>query len=366
MQIRNKLLVILLGLFITGKTLAQESQSLSAERTIVFKFLSGKDVFWSNLNDNANELNRLNMLIDEFYSDIISGQMPVYVDGYCASLPTKRENIRTAFLRANRVKSELIIRKGLKEKHFITKNYVTDYNGHKDIVIVTIRIPAPKEEQHTEPEQEIEQEINAEPISENQQAIISVADTATIEESESQIASKHQEAIIPQITASRYIAIKTNLAAWAGTMLNAAIDIQAGKHISVELPVIWCPWHIGDSRSVRMLAFQPEARWWLSQLGQGHFFGVHASLAWYNVKWKNDRYQNTGRPLLGAGLSYGYLLPLGDRWASEFTLGAGYANLRYDTYYNIDDGARINTRTKNYWGITRIGISVAYRFHTNK
>ena len=94
--------------------------------------------------------------------------------------------------------------------------------------------------------------------------------------------------------------------------------------------------------------------------------GLHAHVGWFNVKWNRDRYQDADRPLLGAGVSYGYLLPLGGHWAGEFTLGAGYANMKYDTYYNIDNGARIDTRTKNYWGITRMGLSIVYRFNLKK
>lgn len=204
-----------------------------------------------------------------------------------------------------------------------------------------------------------------EPIREEQQTATSVTDVPLIKESASPTASEKQlDIIIPEAATQRYVAIKTNPAAWAGTMLNVAADVQVSHHVSLELPVVWCPWHIGNRRSVKVFALQPEVRWWLSQPGEGHFFGVHAHAAWYNVKWKDDRYQDTGLPLLGAGLSYGYLLPLGSRWAGEFTLGAGYSNMRYDTYYNIDNGVRIDTRTKNYWGITRIGVSVIYRFNT--
>ena len=42
--------------------------------------------------------------------------------------------------------------------------------------------------------------------------------------------------------------------------------------------------------------------------------------------------------------------------------GAGYANMKYDTYYNIDNGALIETKSRNYWGITRLGISLSYHF----
>lgn len=161
----------------------------------------------------------------------------------------------------------------------------------------------------------------------------------------------------------RYLGVKTNLAAWAGTILNAAVDVQVGKHFSVELPVLWCPWYAGDKHAVKTFTLQPEARYWLRRPGKGHFFGVHAHVGWFNVRWNRDRYQDAGRPLLGAGISYGYLLPFNEHWAGEFTLGAGYANMRYDTFYNMDNGARIDTRTKNYWGITRVGISVVYRFN---
>lgn len=162
------------------------------------------------------------------------------------------------------------------------------------------------------------------------------------------------------------MAVKTNLAAWAGTIMNLAADVQVSEHFSVELPVLWCPWYVSDKHAVKTFTIQPEARYWLSKPGKGHFFGVHAHVGWFNVKWNRDRYQDTDRPLLGAGISYGYLLPFNAHWAGEFTLGAGYANMRYDTYYNIDNGARIDTRTKNYWGITRVGLSVVYRFNLKK
>lgn len=164
----------------------------------------------------------------------------------------------------------------------------------------------------------------------------------------------------------RYLAVKTNLIAWAGTILNIAADTQVAEHVSVELPILWCPWYVSDRHAIKTFTIQPEARYWLAKPGEGHFFGLHAHMGWFNVKWNNNRYQDTDRPLLGAGISYGYLLPFNEHWAGEFTLGAGYANMKYNTYYNIDNGTKIDTRTKNYWGITRVGISVVYRLNIKK
>lgn len=83
---------------------------------------------------------------------------------------------------------------------------------------------------------------------------------------------------------SRYAAAKTNALLWCGTIMNIAGEIQLSSKMSFSLPVMWCPWFISDSRSLRVLAFQPEGRWWLDAVGNGHFIGVHASVGWYNLK----------------------------------------------------------------------------------
>ena len=164
-------------------------------------------------------------------------------------------------------------------------------------------------------------------------------------------------------TGKRYLALKTNIAAWAVTALNAGIEIQAGRHFTVDLPLSWCPWDISHDCAARFFLVQPEARYWLDRPGKGHLVGLHLHAGWFNVKWRHDRYQDTSRPLLGAGISYGYALPLGERWGAEFSIGGGYASMKHDTYYNITNGARIDTRSRDYWGITRVGINLVYKFN---
>lgn len=176
-------------------------------------------------------------------------------------------------------------------------------------------------------------------------------------------AQKPSKVTDPSGIAQRYIAAKTNIAYHAALVNNLAVEVQVSKHLSVELPIIWSSSEFNDKHALRAFAVQPEVRWWMSEAGRGHFFGLHAHVAWFNVKWDNNRYQDVDRPLLGGGLSYGYLLPLSAHWGAEFTLGAGYANTKYDTYYNIDNGALFSTDdTKHYWGITRVGLSLVYRF----
>ena len=161
-----------------------------------------------------------------------------------------------------------------------------------------------------------------------------------------------------------YSALKTNLATWAASCINLAYETQIGKHFSIDIPLMWSSWDISKSHALRIIGTQPEFRYWLTTPGRGHFFGLHAHAARYNLKWNDTRYQDTNRPLLGGGISYGYLLPFNETWGMEFNIGAGYANTRYNLYHNtpnVKDGQLFDTRTLNHWGITRIGLSFIYK-----
>ncbi len=161
---------------------------------------------------------------------------------------------------------------------------------------------------------------------------------------------------------SRYVAIKSNLVYWAGAIMNLGAEVQLNEHISLDLPLNWSLWDIEREHGVRLVLFQPEARWWTKGVGKGHFVGVHAHIGAFNVKWDKDRYQTDKRPVLGAGITYGYSLPFSDHWGAEFLIGAGYANMKYNQYYNVDNGAQIGKKSYNYWGITRLAASIVYRF----
>ena len=168
---------------------------------------------------------------------------------------------------------------------------------------------------------------------------------------------------VPSNKGGRYLALKSNVLYDACALLNLAVEMQVSKKITVELPLTCSLWDLGGEHGVRTVALQPEARWWMgNEAGRGHFVGLHAHVAWFNVKWNDNRYQDVDRPLLGAGLSYGYKLPLSEHWGAEFTLGLGYANMKYNTYYNVDNGALLDTRVRHYWGVTRVGASLVYRF----
>lgn len=371
---------------LNAQTMQEGNKGTASDSTFIFHYPPCIQMFKADYKSNRQTLQLLKKRLQTFSK----GKDTLYVNGYSGECDNDSRNRRTAFHRCNNLKGYLINYYGLRERDFKTVNTPHNHPDLGDIVVISYSslpllkqmeedvsksLPAEKEqkteeitpvvvEKETEPVRE-EQEIKEEIQQAEQQATPVQQEVKSDLERTDQPMQTDKSVSAPQ-TSSRYVAVKTNLAAWAGTIMNLAVDVQVSEHFSVELPVLWCPWYVSSEHAIKTFTVQPEARYWLSKPDKGHFFGVHAHVGWFNVKWNRDRYQDTERPLLGAGISYGYLLPFNEHWAGEFTLGAGYANMRYDTWYNIDNGARIDTRTKNYWGITRVGLSVVYRFNLKK
>ncbi len=158
-------------------------------------------------------------------------------------------------------------------------------------------------------------------------------------------------------------AIKTNVAYLAATVANLGVEYSFGDHYSIDLPIIYSPYTVARDYRLRFLAVQPEFRYWLKAPMKGHFFGVHLNIGAFNIAVDNKNRDQSPDGFYGVGLSYGYVLPFARHWAAEFTVGAGYVHTKYDTYYNIPNGARFEKgRAYNYWGLTKVGINLLYRF----
>ena len=160
---------------------------------------------------------------------------------------------------------------------------------------------------------------------------------------------------------SHSLLLKTNAVAWG------AAEYDISPAFSVLLPFYYSPAdYFTSARKFRIFCVQPEVRYWFRQV-DGLFTGVHIGVASYNYALKSStyRYQNsdTGAPLLNVGFAAGYRLPLDkkQRWCLEFSLGVGYASLNYDRFFNIPNGAYVDTRHGNFFGIDHAGISVGYR-----
>lgn len=178
---------------------------------------------------------------------------------------------------------------------------------------------------------------------------------------------------IPTTYAARHsnwkIAVKTNLLFDVLLTANLGVEISPWTHWSLDIPVWYSPYNITSTRNIRLLAVQPEIRWWAKEAMNGHFVGLHTHVAGFNIAL-NDyaRYQDPNHALWGMGLSYGYALSLGKsrHWGMEFNIGAGFAKYKYDAYRNWDNGPKFKSGSDCYWGITRAGVTLSYKWNLSR
>lgn len=158
-------------------------------------------------------------------------------------------------------------------------------------------------------------------------------------------------------------AIKSNALYLAAGVANIGGEYAFHPHWSVDLPLVYSPYTIARRYRMRFLYIQPEARYWLDRPMKGHFFGVHLHAGVFNVSLDNKNRYQSEKGFHGAGISYGYAMPLSRRWSMEFTVGVGYAFTKYCTYYNVPNGLRYEKDLPyNYWGLTKLGLNFVYRF----
>ena len=160
--------------------------------------------------------------------------------------------------------------------------------------------------------------------------------------------------------------IKTNAIEVAALIANLGVEFRLSERISLDVIGHYSPYdYFNRQRKIRILAIQPEVRyWWGEPLVRGHFIGLHAPVAGFNIQLNDHyRYQDPNHALWGVGISYGYAMPLGKsgRWGVEFTIGVGYLDIKYNTYEGVCNGKYLSTKRENYFGPTRLGINFSYR-----
>ena len=163
--------------------------------------------------------------------------------------------------------------------------------------------------------------------------------------------------------------LKTNLLHDLATSPNIGVEFKLARKLSFEIPFTINPWVYDEEKNMKFkfALIQPELRFWTCEVFNGHFFGLHGHYAIYNVggmpnppfseTMNLNRYEGH---LYGAGISYGFQWIIGARWGMEFEIGGGFAKLIYDKYPCITCYRGFTSKTKDYWGVTRAGLSLVY------
>ncbi len=369
----------------TGQSsdVAKTTIEADSSQEILFYFVPKVSMFFYGGNEKPIE--EAGKMIEQHRSEIESGEMFISVNGYSSSFITEYSNYKMAKVRSNQVKSYYITNLGMKEEYYITKNHTTAYKGDKNVVAMLKLIKKEElvsEQPETKPETAEEPAQPAEPATTEpatEPAVEPVAETAPAETAvaaeeqpaETTAATVPAETLTPAETVvpekqgyswenSRW-SVKTNIPAWALVVPNLAAEYRFADHWSVDVPLYYSCWTTARTYRFRTLAVQPSVRYWLKPEWKGHFFGVHLTAGQFNISVdKNTRYQDVNG-MYGVGIDYGYALKFTEHWGMEFNIGAGYIYTKYNSYYNIKNGACFDTSVKNYWGVTRCGISLIYR-----
>lgn len=160
-------------------------------------------------------------------------------------------------------------------------------------------------------------------------------------------------------------AVKTNLLHDAVLVPDIGLEFCLGNKWS--LGADWnCAWWDNDGRhrywrvyggTVELRRyFGPKAR---ERALSGHHIGVYGLAGTYDFEL-GDRGQLSDLTY-GAGISYGYSLPIAKAFNIDFSLGIGYAGGEYKTY-DPKDGCYVwkETRNRNWFGPSKAEISLVW------
>ncbi len=169
------------------------------------------------------------------------------------------------------------------------------------------------------------------------------------------------------------MAVKTNLLYAATTTPNLALEYGLNDKSTFNLAYGLNLFKYPDNAKFKHWALQPEYRYWFCESFNGHFVGAHLHGGQFNmcndgfidVSMLPGRFSSLDKNrrqgyLYGGGLSYGYHWLLSSRWSIEGTVGAGYARLHYEVFDCPTCSPVTNTVAQNYWGITKLGLSLIY------
>jgi hypothetical protein len=158
-------------------------------------------------------------------------------------------------------------------------------------------------------------------------------------------------------------AVKTDLLYGAATLTpNIALEVGLTSRSTVELTWGWNQInHEGlrnDNRKLNHGLARVEYRRWLCERYNGHFFGAHAVAIKYNIAL---RYRWEGSAF-GAGVTWGYHLPLSRRWGVEFSAGVGVARYDHTRFECARCGTELGHSSGVWFGPTRAGIDLVFLF----
>ena len=348
---------------VTFPVIAQQK----TDTTYTFRFVPQKDMFYVPWNGNDTELARLLECIENSKATIFDGKLPLLVDGYCNSLGSEAENLATAKIRANRVKSELIIRAEIKEENFITHNHATE----GDFVTVRLTVPV-KETAVSDAESEARRKAEAERLAAEKRAeqerlveehrMAEEARLAAEKAKAEKAAQQNTLADTPSETRTPtdyHFSLSANLLRWATLTPDLGVEWRICPSWGIAVNGSWTSWSWNDKdRRYALWKVVPEVRYYMGEK-KAWYLGALFKAGQFNYKLSETGKQGD---LMGGGITAGHQLRLNKALALDFNLGLGYLNADYEKY-EVIDGVRVRhgNETKDWWGPINAGVTLVWK-----
>lgn len=155
------------------------------------------------------------------------------------------------------------------------------------------------------------------------------------------------------------VSLRANLLRWASLTPDLGVEYRFGSRWSALLGGAWTSWSwSGKDRRYALWEIAPEVRCRI--INNKVYVGAQFKAGSFNYKLGHVGRQGD---LMGGGLTFGCVLPVGQRVAMDFGMALGCLHADYDKYI-VDSGHRIRTSSdsRNWWGPTSLGVTLVYNF----
>ena len=373
------------------------AQATDKAPQVVFRFVEGKDMFYVPWNGNDRSLHQLLNILEKNKKQLQAGQMYISVSSYAASANDIQTSERMAYIRNNRIKSELITQGGLTEQMFITDRAIPSSYGKeklRNVVVVTFPASVEKvaeiagieaarrvenynkersgkaERERQFIEQAAREKAEAERLAKEQaeREHLAAQEKARKQAETERLAAEREEkerAETERLAAeaaakakAHSLSLRANLLRWVTLTPDLGVEWRLNRHVGILVNGSYTSWtwNSNDHRYA-LWEIAPEARYYIGKEKRGYIGAIYKAGS-FNYKLSEIGKQGN---LMGGGLTGGYQLKLNKALNLDFSLALGCLHADYDKYIVID-GIRVRQgkETKNWWGPISAGVTLVW------
>ena len=367
------------------------------DTTYIFRFVPNDDMFYVPWNGNDRSLHQLLNILEKNKKQLQAGQMYISVSSYAASANDILTSERMAYIRNNRIKSELITQGGLTEQMFVTDRAILSSYGKeklRNVVVVTFPASVEKvaeiagieaarrvenynkersgkaERERQFIEQAAREKAEAERLAKEQaeREHLAAQEKARKQAETERLAAEREEkerAETERLAAeaaakakAHSLSLRANLLRWGTLTPDLGVEWRLNHHVGILVNGSYTSWtwNSNDHRYA-LWEIAPEARYYIGKEKRGYIGAIYKAGS-FNYKLSEIGKQGN---LMGGGLTGGYQLKLNKALNLDFSLALGCLHADYDKYIVID-GIRVRQgkETKNWWGPISAGVTLVW------